>query len=71
MISLPKEENNFVICVATFQQEGSSYPTPLFQSTNNGVSDEIIISQLEAYLFNLKKGYADEFDKSASKFKEE
>ena len=63
-----QKENRFLICIMTVPQEGNNHPTPLFQSTNNGVPDEIVISQPEAYVDNLKKVYAEKFDKNTTKF---
>ncbi len=60
-------KNNFKIEITTIQ-DPDGYFSPGFQSVNDGVPEEVVIAQLEAYLNNHKEEYADEFDKSASKF---
>lgn len=62
--------NRFKIEI-TAVHEPEGYFSSGFHSMNDGVPEEIVLAQLEAYLNNRKKEYMDEFDKSASKFKQD
>ena len=64
------KENKFVVCIATRPDE-ESYFVSRFQIMNDGVPEEIVIAQLQAYIQDLKKGYSDDFNQNSARFSKE
>ena len=70
MKSNEEKRNIFTINIATVPQEEGCFSCQ-FQSINDGVPTETVITQLSAFLHNLKKECFDGFDEGAVKFREE
>jgi hypothetical protein len=70
MINQQKEGDRFVIRITAIPQE-DDYPLSQFESMNEGVPTEIVLSHLKAFMNNLEQEYFRDFDESAAKFRKE